>query len=205
MIDSMKLLLALLSLASGLLAQNALNLAAQTLTVRPGNAVTVTVNYNASDAAGLQWAMTFPAGVAITPSVGTAAAAASKTLTCGVNSTPCLVFGINQNLMTAGQVASYSLAFPGSTVPGPAIVTLSAPLGAKPNASSIAVTAGPPLTITVLRIEDLNGDGVVNTQDVQLSVDQVIGTTGCGTGDINSDGRCDLFDVLLVVLKALGL
>jgi hypothetical protein len=51
---------------------------------------------------------------------------------------------------------------------------------------------------------NLNGDSATNVSDVQLCVNQAIGTSACSTGDINSDGACNVVDVQRVVNGALG-
>lgn len=51
---------------------------------------------------------------------------------------------------------------------------------------------------------DLNSDGVVNVADVQLSIDQALGTLACTNGDLNDDGHCTVADVQLEIIAALG-
>jgi hypothetical protein len=50
---------------------------------------------------------------------------------------------------------------------------------------------------------DINIDGSVNVNDVQLCTNQVLGIASC-TGDINRDGQCTVVDVQRVVNAALG-
>jgi len=45
---------------------------------------------------------------------------------------------------------------------------------------------------------DVNSDGVVNVLDVQLTVNQALGTAACSTGDVNGDGQCSVLDVQIV-------
>jgi hypothetical protein len=51
---------------------------------------------------------------------------------------------------------------------------------------------------------DVNKDNSTNVSDVQLCVNQAIGTVACSTGDINKDGACNVVDVQRVVNGALG-
>ena len=51
---------------------------------------------------------------------------------------------------------------------------------------------------------DVSGDGAVNVIDVQLSVNQVLGSAACGTGDITQDGQCNVIDVQRLVNAVLG-
>jgi hypothetical protein len=51
---------------------------------------------------------------------------------------------------------------------------------------------------------DLNNDSATNVSDVQLCVNQAIGTATCLLGDINKDGVCNVIDVQRDVNSALG-
>ncbi len=51
---------------------------------------------------------------------------------------------------------------------------------------------------------DINQNGASDVSDVQLCVNQAIGTTACSTGDITQDGNCNVIDVQRVVNSALG-
>ena len=51
---------------------------------------------------------------------------------------------------------------------------------------------------------DLNGDGVVDSQDVQLAINAALGLRTCGTGDLSGDGHCDIVDVERVINASLG-
>ena len=51
---------------------------------------------------------------------------------------------------------------------------------------------------------DLNGDGVVDSQDVQIATDAALGKRSCGNADINGDGACNVIDVQRVINAALG-
>ena len=51
---------------------------------------------------------------------------------------------------------------------------------------------------------DLNGDGQVNSLDVQIALNQALGTPACTNGDVNKDGVCNILDVEIVINAALG-
>jgi hypothetical protein len=51
---------------------------------------------------------------------------------------------------------------------------------------------------------DVNQDGAVNVVDVQLSINQILGRTGCINGDVNGDGSCSVVDLQRIVLAVLG-
>lgn len=67
--------------------------------------------------------------------------------------------------------------------------------------NNVQVSARTPST----NVYDVNGDGVVNVTDVQITVNQALGLATCGTGNVNGDGACNVTDVQLVVNRALGL
>jgi len=50
---------------------------------------------------------------------------------------------------------------------------------------------------------DINKDGVVNIADVQLMVDEALGTSACTT-NLDGSGTCDIADVQRVITAALG-
>ncbi len=52
---------------------------------------------------------------------------------------------------------------------------------------------------------DINGDSSVNVIDVQLSINQALGTVACGTADVSQDGICNVIDVQRLINAALGL
>jgi hypothetical protein len=60
-----------------------------------------------------------------------------------------------------------------------------------------------PGTVTAPNPCDINGDGIVNTIDVSLMVDQALGRTACAN-DIDVDGKCDVVDVQRVIDAANG-
>jgi hypothetical protein len=51
---------------------------------------------------------------------------------------------------------------------------------------------------------DLNGDGVVNTLDVQIATNQVLGISPCTSADLMQAGQCNVVDVQRVILASLG-
>jgi len=51
---------------------------------------------------------------------------------------------------------------------------------------------------------DVSQDNATNVADVQLCVNQGLGSLACGRGDINKDGFCNVVDVQRVVNAALG-
>jgi hypothetical protein len=51
---------------------------------------------------------------------------------------------------------------------------------------------------------DLNSDGAVNAQDVQLAKDQALGTASCSTADVHRNGTCNVVDVQRIINAALG-
>jgi hypothetical protein len=72
------------------------------------------------------------------------------------------------------------------------------------SATNAGGTGSATLTITVASPCDLNGDGVVNSTDVQLSLNATLGTVPCGAQDLDGNGKCDVVDVQRVIEAALG-
>jgi len=51
---------------------------------------------------------------------------------------------------------------------------------------------------------DLNGDGLVNSLDVQIAINQVLGLAACTTADLDGSGTCTVTDVQRVINASLG-
>jgi hypothetical protein len=58
----------------------------------------------------------------------------------------------------------------------------------------------PPATMTC----DLNGDGQVNVLDVQIAINQAMGTLPCTSADLQQIGQCTVIGVQRVVNASLG-
>lgn len=191
-----------------LLAATAFALAAQTLTlsapasVRPGTKVPITVTLaGTSEAAGVQWTFTSPAPYTV--DAGAATVAALKTLSYYTPTGIAVVHGIsNTKKLAPGIVATYQIDVP-ATATGTLSVSLTeaygAPLG---GASLMSFSAVAPLSIAILRREDLNSDGRVDSIDVQISVDQIQGRAPCASADLNGDGKCRIDDLQALISAA---
>lgn len=175
-------------------------------TARQGSAVTLALasgGATANGPAALQWTVVPPSGFTIpAATIGTQGAASTKTLACGTDKTLCVLYGVNQNVIANGQIATLSVAIPANATPGPASFGLSGLVTTDKNGFAMTTTPGPFYSIVVTARADLNSDGVVNSTDVSLMAGQV--TAGTCSDDQNADGKCDIIDVMLVVLKALG-
>jgi len=66
-----------------------------------------------------------------------------------------------------------------------------------------APTPPPPPPTQVSRC-DLNGDGAVNSADVQNAIDQALGKTPCTNGDLVGAGQCNVVTVQRVITASLG-
>jgi hypothetical protein len=70
-----------------------------------------------------------------------------------------------------------------------------------------AVRAGTPSALCPLPPEvrcDLNNDGKVDAQDVQLAINQSLGYATCGSADLVGNGKCTTVDVQRIVSASLG-
>jgi len=60
------------------------------------------------------------------------------------------------------------------------------------------------LGVTPANACDLNGDGSVNSLDVQIAINQVLGIATCGNADLIGNGACSIVDVQRIVNASLG-
>lgn len=162
--------------------------------------------------AGLQFTLTWSTQFdAIALSAAAASTSANKTLTCNnptTNSISCIIEGINQTLIPNGAIVTINFSVPKNapssvTFDIPATVPLM-PLGVTLIANPISATGGS-VSIPFVNLEDLNGDGITDVNDVNISIQQVLGNAPCGNADLNGDGKCNLLDVQLIIKSILGL
>jgi|HubBroStandDraft_2_1064218.scaffolds.fasta_scaffold21502_2 DNA-binding CsgD family transcriptional regulator len=167
--------------------------------VAPGASGTVFVSLagipTGTSIAALEFTVSVPPGLAFNPTVGTIVAG-NKSITCSApgQSLTCIVWGSTVVAMLNGVVAQLTFTAPATGV----TITLSNTLGADITGSSVAITAGAPLVLSVLSPCDLNGDGVVNLADVQIVLTAALTTTAT-TPDLNGDGKVNVIDVQRVV------
>jgi len=185
--------------------------AAQTLsltgpsTAKAGTSITLNVVSGGATATGpaaVQWTLALPAGfTASNPLLGSGASAASKNLACGTGALLCLVYGVNQNVLGNGTVASVTVTIP-ANASGQTAFALSGLVAADKDGGAMPIS-GNPFSVSVFGKTDINNDGVTNATDVQLMVQQVL--TAVCTDDQNGDGTCNVRDVQLIAVRALGL
>lgn len=173
-------------------------------TTLAGKPITVTINNGATATIGLQWTAIFPVGTTVTGiAAGSKTTSSNKQLACSASNLLCLVYGFNNTVIAPGDVATYVVTLPNSVAP--LTLSLAGILGATATGLVANIPATTSATITILKIQDLNSDGVVNLTDVSLAVDQARGITPCTNADVNGDGVCNIFDVVNIVLTALGI
>lgn len=51
---------------------------------------------------------------------------------------------------------------------------------------------------------DVDAQGTVNVVDIQLAINQALGTAPCTTADLQENGQCNVVDVQRVISTALG-
>lgn len=197
---------ALFLLAVGMQAQTTLTLTGPA-SAKQGTAVSLSLSSGGATAngpAGLQWSLTPPVGVTVSGvTAGASATAASKQVACNAANLLCLVYGVNQNVIANGVVATMTVQIPANANPGPASFPLSGLVAGDKNGVAMTISSGATYSLNVLSRADIDGNGSVTSADVSLMANQV--TSGTCTDDQNGDGRCDLLDVLVVVLRAMGL
>jgi hypothetical protein len=135
--------------------------------------------------------------------VGAASVAASKQISCSTNNTLCLVYGINQNVIGNGVVATVPMTVSPTATTGLVTFGLTNLVAANKDATAMSISSGTTFQFRITSRADINNDGVVNSADVSLMADQV--TTNTCSDDQNGDSVCNIVDVLVVVLRAMGL
>jgi hypothetical protein len=178
-------------------------------TARAGANITLLLGVTGSTSGtALQFAINTPAGAVVTVTPGSVAA--PKALNCG--SAPlftfCLLYGTDVGALKDGQIAQYVVKLPAGLSAGPLTFPLVSLQSVSPAGASISASASGTYSLNILAITDLDGNGVTNAADVSAMALQVIAaqtTPSACVNDINGDGKCDLIDVVLVLLKALGL
>lgn len=180
-------------------------------TAKPGSTVIMTLSAAGgtdTGSAAVQWHVGLPAGYTATAALG-AADSANKTLTCTADASTCIAAGLNISVIPNGAVAVYTIKVPavapiGSvSFPLTGIIAVSSTVAGV--VSAVPTSLGTPYALTIQKIpQDLNGDGKVDATDVFLMAAQSVGSAPC-TDDQNADAVCNPYDVLIVVLKALGL
>ena len=207
---------ALLALATILLyghacAAQSLNLTVSPASVQPGATATVTFTWTDAatsiNLAAIQWTPAFPSAVSQgAAALGSVSTATNKVLSCGPAA--CVLAGtgatLNATVMPSGTLITLPVTVAAGTAPGALSLALSGVQGASSAGLAVAITTAA-ATLTILSLYDLNGDGVVNSADVQIMLSADEGKSGCvapltGVGD----GKCDASDVVLEILAALG-
>lgn len=173
-------------------------------TAYPGQSVTATVTMTGSTGqsiAGVQWTFGLPAGLTL----GTGAvSAANGTLGDGLQCGPtfiCVVVG-STITMSDGALATVPINIGASVAPGTLSIPLTGLFAATGTGLNVnGMTAGTPYTLKVLSTCDLNADGLVNIQDIQIAISAVIGTGTCPT---SITGGCSLITIVDEIIAANG-
>ena len=89
----------------------------------------------------------------------------------------------------------------GASVGTPTFDVLGSPAANPPSLGAYEVQAAP---VTPAGPCDINGDGVVNTLDVQAATNQALGVNTCGTADLLRTGQCSVVGVQRVIIAVMG-
>jgi len=139
----------------------------------PGSTVTVDLVLGGGvNVSGLQWDLNYPAPDLdfVGSQAGAQMVAAGKSLRCSGTGgrTTCLVFGLNQNSISSGVVASVQLAIASTTTAASANLALSGLLASAPDSGAIPVSGGASI-VTIQSIP--NSNPVAPDQSLQTSED----------------------------------
>ncbi len=177
---------------------------------KAGTTVQLGINLSGSansSIAALQFTVAGATG--LSAAAGTAAVAAGKQIACAQVGTNfnCILFGLNQTDFADGQVAVVNLPLSRTTGIGTVTVTMSNSLGATDGKTTtvtgVPITAAAPFSFGTTSLCDVNADGKVDVADLNFVVPQITGAAAC-TSDMDSNGRCDAVDGMIVVAAALG-
>jgi hypothetical protein len=100
--------------------------------------------------------------------------------------------------------SSWNLMSGSSTPVPPAPPTPPSPPAPAPPSPPAPPTPAPPSPPRPANPCDLNGDGVVNSLDVQIAINQSVGITVCTNASLEGNGLCDVVDVQRVINASLG-
>ena len=178
-------------------AQDSITATASPSTLRPGQTATITLTLAGTPPiAGVQWLLSAPPGWTVgTTTASSAVTSASKQVTCGAP--VCFVWGLNITPVPNGAVATVPVTVPTGTAAGTVQLSVTNTAGATPAGVLQAVT-GVPVTVTVLSVYDINGDGQITTADVNLIVAQV--ASGTCANDVVGNGQCNVLQVIAEVI-----
>lgn len=197
----MKLTKLLLLLALPLAAQPVLTVTPSTNAVKPGDVVTLTYSLANQPLPLAITAFQFDSsdggktnvGVPTLVTPGTSA----KSFQCAQDS--CVVYGINQTTIPNGPFLIKPVTVSAGVI-GNITIHLSNLIAVDFLGNVVAFGAGPDIVLNVTPPPnkfDINKDGAVNTSDVLSLIGQIFGS--CTTGDLNSDGKCNIQDLQLLI------
>lgn len=160
-------------------------------------------------AGGFEWTLAPPTGYTEAAAIGAAGTAAAKSILCTANATTCLLYGINTNVVGNGVLATYTVTVPANASPGPAPFPLSINLAVSVTGSTVVASNGVPYSLTVLDPRDINQSGTVDAADVLAYANIILNAQSnpavCTVAlDLDHDGKCTIYDLMLIILKILG-
>jgi hypothetical protein len=88
----------------------------------------------------------------------------------------------------------------GTATGAPAVDIRAVPRSTPPSIGAYEAATGSAATSAC----DVNGDGVINIQDVQVTASAALALAPCTTADVNRDGTCNKVDFLFAINAALG-
>ncbi len=202
----MKLAFAILGWIISLYAQPVISVTGPSGNQRAGNTITLAVTLSSTGTAADQAVQFSVSGIPwpVTVSVGSAASAASKNAYCftAASVVKCIIAGLNTSILADGFLAIVTVPIPKTAQAGTIPITISNLLAASNdsngNANAAPLVAASPFSLSTISACDLNSDGVIDSLDHLLAVDQANGKTACTSGDLDSNGKCDVVDVQII-------
>ncbi len=137
-----------------------------------------------------------------TGTVGQAVANPLVVKVTDVNGNPVAGVTVNFTVTAGGGSVNSASASTNSQGQASTVLTMGPSIGTNTVSAASGTLSGSPAVFTVTNVYDLNMDGVVNSADVQLGINQVLGISPCTNGDVNHDGVCNVIDVQLIIEAA---
>lgn len=148
--------------------------------------------------AGVQFSIAVPTGVTVTAAPNAALTAKSQKCNVAASVMTCVVYG-GSSAIPDGDIATVTVT---STTSQSVSLALSQTIAASPAGDGINPTNGPSISALIKSKCDIDGNGAINTVDINAAASQATKETACGSADITGDGKCDVVDIQRIINAA---